>query len=73
MKRFLAILVCVTVLSGCKTENRQTADNHDENMAPPVKVELVEKNGKFQLLVNKEPFYIKGAGLEFGSICSIDP
>ena len=37
----------------------------------PAKVELVETEGAFQLLVNKKPFYIKGAGLEFGDIPSL--
>lgn len=36
-----------------------------------VKVELKNNNGQFQLYVNNEPFYIKGAGLEFGSIASV--
>ena len=37
----------------------------------PVKVSLKETNDKFQLFVNSEPFYIKGAGLEFGDIASL--
>lgn len=37
----------------------------------PAKVSLVQENGKFQLLVNGKPFYIKGGGLEYGDIASI--
>jgi hypothetical protein len=37
----------------------------------PAKVTLQNTNGKYQLLVNKVPFYIKGAGLEFGEISSL--
>ncbi|RXP44341.1 hypothetical protein EC396_17900 [Lutibacter sp. HS1-25] len=37
----------------------------------PVKVELKNHDGQFQLYVNNKPFYIKGAGLEFGSIASV--
>ncbi|WP_372795358.1 glycoside hydrolase family 2 TIM barrel-domain containing protein [Lutibacter sp.] len=37
----------------------------------PVKVELKNSDGKFQLYVNQQPFYIKGAGLEFGEISSL--
>src|SRR6478672_196405 len=33
----------------------------------PVKVEIRLEDGRYQLLVNHQPFYIKGAGLEFGS------
>jgi hypothetical protein len=34
----------------------------------PVKAELKQENGSFQLYVDGKPFYIKGAGLEGGSI-----
>ena len=37
----------------------------------PKKVELLHKNGQYQLTVDGEPFYIKGAGLELGSIKSL--
>jgi len=33
----------------------------------PVKVEIRNAAGKFRLYVNQKPFYVKGAGLEFGS------
>lgn len=33
----------------------------------PVKVEIIQTNGGYQLLVDHQPFYIKGAGLESGS------
>ena len=34
----------------------------------PANVELVQNDGQYQLTVDGQPFYIKGAGLEFGSI-----
>ncbi len=34
--------------------------------AGPAKVEVRQANGRWQLLVNHEPFFIKGAGLEYG-------
>ena len=37
----------------------------------PAKVQINEEFGKYQLLVNNEPFYIKGAGLEFGNISTL--
>ena len=37
----------------------------------PSKVEIINTNGYFQLLVNKKPFYINGAGLEFGDITAL--
>ncbi|MFD1293320.1 glycoside hydrolase family 2 TIM barrel-domain containing protein [Lutibacter holmesii] len=42
-----------------------------QNENTPVKVTLQKKDKQFQLLVNNEPFYIKGAGLEFGNIASV--
>ena len=37
----------------------------------PSKVELNYRGNKFQLSVNNEPFYINGAGVDFGSIKSL--
>ena len=37
----------------------------------PSKVELINQSGKYQLRINGKPFYIKGAGLELGSIKSL--
>lgn len=34
--------------------------------AGPAKVEVRQVDGRWQVLVNHQPFYIKGAGLEFG-------
>ncbi|MBX2822677.1 MAG: hypothetical protein KTR29_23470 [Rhodothermaceae bacterium] len=36
--------------------------------AGPAKVELIQNNGQYQIMVDGQPFYIKGAGLEFGSV-----
>jgi len=33
----------------------------------PVKVQILESNGAYRLYVEHKPFYIKGAGIEFGS------
>ena len=37
----------------------------------PARVELTRSEGRFQLLVNGKPFYVHGAGLEFGDIPSL--
>lgn len=37
----------------------------------PSKVEVTKNNGSYQLLVNGNPFYIRGGGLEFGDIASL--
>ena len=69
MKRILIILLCAYCIQSCKKGNAQKTMNPIPNQ--PAKVELIQENGKFQLLVNKAPFYIKGAGLEFGDIPSL--
>ncbi len=42
-----------------------------EKKAGPARVELTSSEGSYQLLVNGKPFYIHGAGLEFGDIPSL--
>src|SRR5271156_1334648 len=37
------------------------------NLPGPVKVELHQTEGAYQLFVDHKPFFIKGAGLEFGN------
>ena len=37
----------------------------------PSKVELKKQSQKYQLSIDGKPFYIKGAGLELGSIKSL--
>lgn len=51
--------------------NNNSTKEKDEIKNGPAKVEVVKNDGKFQLLVNSEPFYIKGAGLEFGNVATL--
>lgn len=61
----LAGWLLVASLTGCSPqENRPSAPQ----AAPsPAVVKVARTNGRYQLLVNDRPFYVKGAGLEFGS------
>ncbi len=68
MKNLVTIVLCIT-LFGCNTKQPNPASTDNENS--PAKVELKNTNGKFELLVNNTPFYIKGAGLEFGNIAAL--
>ena len=47
-----------------------SAGRADEAKRPrgPVKVEIRKSSGRFQLYVDQQPFYIKGAGIELGSV-----
>lgn len=69
MKNIFIIIVCVSVLIGCKTTPSKMKE--EATIDGPVKVELKNEKGQYQLYVNNEPFYIKGAGLEFGNIPSV--
>ena len=68
MKLFYSVILITTLALGCspKQETKESADA--PVVTGPAKVELKSKNGKYGLIVNGEPFYIKGAGLEFGNI-----
>ena len=69
MKNIFVIILLTSFMFGCKNEKPKTAENMSDYK--PVKVTLTNTNGQFQLYVDNEPFYIKGAGLEFGSIASV--
>ncbi|MDD3721192.1 MAG: glycoside hydrolase family 2 TIM barrel-domain containing protein [Lutibacter sp.] len=69
MKITPIIIVCLFCLFSCvKTPQITTTQLPLEK---PVKVTLTNTDGKFQLFVAGKPFYIKGAGLEFGNIASV--
>jgi hypothetical protein len=69
MKKYLTFLVLLSCLMACKNESKKEVVENKEPKA--AKVTLQNVDGKFQLLVNSEPFYINGAGLEFGDIPSV--
>ena len=56
----LAILAGVLVASNSQAQNLISTNG-------PAKVELRQADGRWLLYVNQKPFYIKGAGLEYGS------
>ena len=62
MKYFLPIILLLLATASCKQEKEKATE--------PVtsKVELQHGSDGYQLLVDGAPFYIQGAGLEFGSI-----
>jgi hypothetical protein len=47
--------------------NEQAMLAAEPGTARPAKVELRQTDGRYQLFVNQKPFYVKGAGIEFGS------
>jgi hypothetical protein len=58
------ILITFLMYLGCK----EKSEKESTYMNGPSKVELVQTDGSYSLLVDGEPYIIKGAGLEFGSI-----
>lgn len=70
MKKLFTLFISSLILFSCgekSSKKKETMEDSSEN----AKVVLIQEDGKFQLYVNKEPFYIKGAGLEFGDIPSV--
>ena len=61
------IYAMVVTLSARSVEKgKQESDKQQ-----PIKVELREEAGKYQLYCDGQPFYIRGAGLEFGNMESL--
>lgn len=61
-KNILIILLSLAVFTGCTS-----GENHEEEDAIS-KSSIRKGESGYELLVNGEPFFIQGAGLEFGSI-----
>lgn len=55
------LMLLVFAWTGCQ-------ESGQEETAGPAKVSIEETDAGYQLLVNNEPFYINGAGLEYGDI-----
>lgn len=60
MRRALATLVLV--LAACSAS--------DNDATGPIRVEVSQRDGVYQLMRGGEPYHIKGAGLEYGDIIS---
>jgi len=63
MRLILAYSFCILLIS-----NFSCKGSFDAEKNTPAKVELKQIKGKYLLFVNNKPFYVKGAGLEFGNI-----
>lgn len=74
MKGVLFIII-LAIVFGCRQKAAVPMDGQmalvQEDKTAVAKVSVHESNGKFQLKVNNQPFYIRGAGLEFGNIPSL--
>ncbi|MCB2195699.1 MAG: hypothetical protein KQH79_07550 [Bacteroidetes bacterium] len=60
----IIIILTVILFSSCKS----STENKDKTEMSPVEVELIEQNDHYQLLVNGELYFIKGAGTEIDKI-----
>ena len=66
---FLPALAALICLSTCGPFLARAAE--PQRADGPVKVEIRNNAGRFQLYVDNKPFYIKGAGIEYGSIAKL--
>ena len=74
MKNKLIICLSIILFVGCinnKSKDNLTKLNYINTENTVSKVTLKHSNGKYQIFVDNVPFYIKGAGLEFGNISAL--
>ena len=71
MNRILLLIFMIILFSSKSNAILAQVNSEFSIVSEPVKVQIKEDLGKYQLLVNNKPFYIKGAGLEFGEISSL--
>ncbi len=64
IRKVLLVMAFATVLQGC------TDGGMRSRASTAIKVEVVNVEGRYQIMRGGEPYYIKGAGLEFGSVLS---
>jgi hypothetical protein len=62
--RFAAVVVAVGLAASAGPSLQA---GQPEKHTGPVKVEIRNADGRYRLYVDQQPFYIKGAGVEFGS------
>lgn len=62
--RAVGTVALISIMSACATPQESTM----ENERTPTHTEIRHENGRYQLYVDGEPFFIKGAGLEFGDV-----
>lgn len=65
MKKAIVVLILSVLFTAVKSNTLKPKSDG------PAKVEVIKTANGYQLLVNKKPFFIKGAGLEFGDIESL--
>lgn len=70
LKIITLILFSFFLMIGCNWNDKEI-EKKAEQLESSVKVTLKQKNGVYKLFVDSKPFYIKGAGLEFGDIASV--
>ena len=67
--RNIVVIVCFCLFFSCKDKSEKKQVEVTEAVVEmPAKVVVNMEDGKYVLRVNNEPFYIKGAGLEFGNV-----
>lgn len=71
MIRILGFFCFMAILSCKNNPDKNAAMAVQDSLSETAVVQLQETNGKFDLMVNNKPFYIKGAGLEFGDVPSL--
>ncbi len=61
-RHYILAVILLVVMIGCQAEGEATQKQETNT------VEVRQEDGQYQLYVNGDPFYINGAGLEFGNV-----
>ncbi len=69
--KFRITLTIITITGLFFSLQTLMGDQKKDIVYVPLKVELKQENGKYQLYCDGKPFYLKGAGLEFGNMESL--
>lgn len=68
LRKNIYVLLTLSLLASAGCQNPAPAEGDPANRSSaPARAEIVKLDTGYQLMVNGEPFTIKGAGLEFGS------
>ncbi len=60
-------LIILTIFTASGISLATANDQPRPLASKPSQVHISQNNGHYQLFVNGQPFYVKGAGLEFGN------
>ncbi|MFW5757135.1 MAG: hypothetical protein ACOCYO_00490 [Bacteroidota bacterium] len=71
MRKIKSIAIIIFLSAGLNACNGSEDAEKEENSTEPSKVEIRQSDGKYRLFVNGEPFFVEGAGCQYGPCTEI--